>query len=170
MNDDFFIKALQSIDEILSDDFEVKKNINARKVLDANKLEDWDRAEDIYEEIRQDISDIPKIAQNLQKSERIVVRVKEHVFIREHEIVIDDIVQIRRLDADPEIVNVWSRLCEGDHVESDLKLFEHEQLESIIEIRHKVSQTVAHRQTVLLGYNWNPDEAYDGDSSTNPDD
>ncbi|GAB50261.1 hypothetical protein [Atlantibacter hermannii] len=170
MNEDFFIKALQSIDEILSDDFEAKKKITTRKVLDSNNLADWDRAEEFYDEIRQDLSDIPKIANNLQKSERIVNRVKEHVFIRDHEIVIDDLVEIRRLDADPEIVNVWSRLCEGDHVESDVKLFEHEQLESIIEIRQKVSQTVAHRQTVLLGYNWNPDEAYDGDSSTNPDD
>jgi hypothetical protein len=170
MNDDIFIKAIQSIDEIFSLDIEVKANISVRKVLDANKIEDWDRAELIYDEIRKDLSDIPKIASNLRKPERIVVRVKEHIFIREHKIVIDDVEDIRRLDADPDIVNVWSRYCEGDFVKSDLDLFKHEQLESIIEMREQVSQTEAHRKTVLLGYDWNPDEAYYGDSSTNPDD
>lgn len=170
MNDDIFVKAFQSIDEILSVDIDVKAQNSARKILDANKLEDWDRAELIYDEIRNDLSDVPKIACNLRKPERIVVRVKEHIFIREHQIVIDDVAEMRRLDADPEIVNVWSRLCEGDFVESDVSLFKHEQLESIIELRQKVSQTTAHRKTVLLGYDWNPDEAYYGDSSANPDD
>jgi len=164
MNDDIFINAFNSIDEILSIDIDAKKQL-VRTVLSAKKVEDWDRAEGYYEQIRQDLTDVQLISDNLSKPHRIVSRVKDHIFYREHQIVIDDVVEIRKLDADPEIVNCWSRLCEGDYVSEDLKLFLHEQVESIIEIRQKVSQTIAHKRTIELGYDWNPDEAYNGNSS-----
>ncbi|CAI1819852.1 Uncharacterised protein [Serratia fonticola] len=164
MNDEIFINAFDSIDEILSIDIDAKSN-SVRRVLTSDKVEDWEKAEKCYEQIRQDFDDVEIIAANLSKSPRIVNRVKDHIFIREHQIVIDDVTEFRRLDADPEIVNCWSRLCMGDYVGEDLKLFLHEQVESIIEIRLKVSQTVAHLKTIQLGYDWNPDEAYHGNSS-----
>ncbi|AGQ30855.1 hypothetical protein [Serratia liquefaciens] len=156
--------ALDFLDEIISSDLENASTI-LRVVLDPNKLENWDKAVELYEAIRQDTSDVAKIAENIQKPESVVSRVKEHIFYKKHRIVINDIDEYRRLDADPEIVNSWSRMTEGDHVDEDEKLFRHEQLESIIVMRKDVSQTEAHRTTIACGYTWNPEEAYNGDIS-----
>lgn len=164
MNDDIFAKAFESLDDILSSDL---SNFHqpVRRILNPNKLDDWDRAVDHYEEIRKDESDIEKIAMNLGKTSGVVSRVKEHIFFKSHSIIVEDIEQIRRLDEDPEIVNSWCRLRDGDHVGEDENLFRHEQLESIIVLRKKVSQTEAHLRTLAAGYSWNPDEAYNGDIS-----
>lgn len=172
MNDDVFIKALESIDEILSIDINAKDSF-VRQVIKTETFAQieasWDKAEEFYDEIRKDTEDIDLISQNLLKSPAIVSRVKEHIFVKMHYIEIDEIVQFRRLDADPEIVNSWSRMKQGDLVESDLKLFRHEQLESIIELRKNVTQTEAHKLTLQSGYDWNPDEAYNGNSSNSED-
>lgn len=169
MNEDIFLKALKSIDEIFSGDVlgkdtltrtVIKRETNTNKILEA-----YDKAEVFYEEIRNDADDVALISSNIGTPRDIVSRVKEHIFVRKHNIEINQILEFRRLDADPEIVNSWSRLREGDFVNSDEKLFRHEQVESILELRERITQTEAHRRTVALGYDWDPDEAYNGNSS-----
>lgn len=164
MSNDAILRALDSLDDILASDLESIQP-SPRRVLDPNKLSDWDKASEYYEEIRQDESDVEKIAANIGKKKAIVSRVKDHIFYKEHRIVIDDIEEYRRLDEDPEIVNSWYRLRDGDFVTEDENLFCHEQLESILVIRRKLSQTEAHLTTIAAGYCWNPDEAYNGDIS-----
>lgn len=164
MNDDIILRALESLDEIISSDLINDSPIPSR-ILDPNKLRDWERADDFYEEIRQDQGDVHKISANIGKPLIVVSRVKEHIFYKKHKIVIDDITEFRRLDSDPEIVNSWCRLRDGGHVQQDMDLFRHEQLESILVTRKGHTQTEAHLLTINAGYQWNPDEAYNGDIS-----
>lgn len=163
INEDAFNKYLSDLDAILSEESCLKLQ-KARIVLDQNDSDSWDDAEKKYEEIRIDINDIDKICLHISETKRVVTRVKDHVFFREHIFIVDDIVEKKRFDPDPEIVNAWSRLTEGDHVESDVDLFKHEQVESILERRKGLDYVQAHTQAISLGYNWNPEEAYDGDS------
>jgi len=163
INEDIFNTYLSSLDAILSEESELKRR-TVRSVLDQNDADSWDDAVKHYDAIRQDITDIERICVNISEARRVVNRVKDHVFFREHTFIVDDIAVKRRFDADPEIVNAWSRLTEGDHVSSDLELFKHEQVESILERRKGLDYVQAHTETVKLGFNWNPEEAYDGDS------
>jgi len=163
INEDIFNTYLSSLDSILSEESTLK-NKKARQVLDQNDSDSWDDADKHYDEIRQDISDIARICFNISETEKVVTRVKDHIFFREHIFIKDDIAEKRRFDADPEIVNVWSRITEGDYVPSDIDLFKHEQVESILERRKGLDYVQAHTETIKLGYNWNPEEAYDGDS------
>ncbi|WP_338570500.1 hypothetical protein VRB37_16540 [Erwinia billingiae] len=160
--DDIFKRFLSDLDE-QSFDEQVSSTNTVRMLLDETKDEDWERAHEIYEEIRLDISDIQKISINIKKTERVVTRVKDHLFFREHIIIVNDVVEKRRLDADPEIANSWSRLSVGDFVPSDIALFEHEQVESILEKRKQLDYKSAHIETLARGYTWDPEEAYNGD-------
>lgn len=54
-------------------------------------------------------------------------------------------------------------MCKGDFVPSDIKLFEHEQVESILVKRKELDYNSAHKETLARGYTWNPEEAYNGD-------
>lgn len=160
--DDIFKRFLNDLDEIAFND--APSSIDSvRMLLDESKDEDWEKAKEIYEEIRVDLTDISKISVNLQKTERIVTRVKDHLFFKEHIIIVDDVIEKRRLDADPEIVNSWSRLCVGDFVPSDVDLFAHEQVESILVKRKELDYKSAHKEALARGYTWNPEEAYNGD-------
>lgn len=161
IDDSIFSKFLEDLSEI-SKDITTFSQQSVRMVLDESKDEHWDLAEEIYNEIRSDITDVQKISENIKKTERIVLRVKKHLFYEEHLIVSSDVLEKRRLDADPEIVNSWCRLRDGDFVESDLRFFEHEQVESIIEKRKQLTYKQAHLETEALGYVWKPEEAYDG--------
>lgn len=159
---DIFKRFLSDLDEIAFD-VEPSPIENVRMLLDESKDEDWERAKEVYEEIRADITDIGKISVNLNKTERVVTRVKDHLFFKEHIIIINEVIEKRRLDADPEIANSWSRLCEGDFVPSDVNLFEHEQVESILVKRKELDYKSAHKETLARGYTWDPQEAYNGD-------
>ncbi len=162
---DIFENAFKNLNDIIEADSKIKKKI--RIVLNQHVLEDYDKAEVHYDEIRADHTDIEKIAKNISKNPKIVSRVKNHIFYMEHDIIYMDVAQKKRLDADPEIVNSWSRMTLGDFVEADMKLFRHEQMESILVSRQGMNQTSAHNKTIALGYDWNPEEAYDGNPGEN---
>ncbi|WP_410756479.1 hypothetical protein [Citrobacter youngae] len=162
MTDSIFDRFLSDLDEIISTEVTLKAS-KVRKVLDESNDEHWVIAETYYEEIRSDLADVQKICTNIDESERVVTRVKDHLFFNEHIIITDNIEEKRRLDSDPEIVNAWSRLTEGDFTPTDLSFFKHEQVESILEKRKKLDYRSAHLETLNLGYRWNPEEAYDGD-------
>lgn len=109
-----------------------------------------------YERIRNDTTDINKIATTLKKSEQIVGRVKNHVFFDEHEIHYhDNSVRHGRLDPDPEIVNAWDRLASDLCIHSDYEFFAHEEHESLIEKRDGLTYNEAHKRTIEIGLVWN---------------
>lgn len=166
MNDDIYQTFLSSLDALLQQDNVEKKSVT-RRILRQDRIEDYSKAEDWYETIRQDNTDVELISKNIKKHANIVTRIKEHVFYKEHVIIRDDIVEKKRLDCDPEIVNSWCRMRDGDHVENDLKLFRHEQVETIMMQRKSMHQQQAHQYALDAGYKWNPEEAYDGDSGNN---
>ncbi|MDB0538638.1 hypothetical protein LBW61_19850, partial [Ralstonia solanacearum] len=122
-------------------------------VLDPNTVKGWDAAEGAYDAIRGDATDVSAIAKNTGMSEARIARIKEHVFIKEH--VLDS--WVRRFDADPDIVNSWSRLKTGDWVESDLNLLQHERFESKFEAIFKTDYRTAHDAAIRSGRTWTPE-------------
>jgi Putative peptidoglycan binding domain len=104
------------------------------------KIDDWDGAERVYNEIRQSSTDVKAIARNTGINEARVARIKDHLFNRTHQL--DD--SIRRFDADPEIANAWRRLESGTHTQKDIQLLEHEIFESKFEGIFKTDYRTAH--------------------------
>jgi hypothetical protein len=83
------------------------RQTGARQVIDPNGgLRAYDLAEVSYDLIRRDSSDIAAIVKNTGWSETRIASVKDHVFFNEH--TLDS--GLRRFDADPEMLNAWSRL------------------------------------------------------------
>lgn len=162
MNESIFERFLLDLDEIINEDVTLKAS-KVRKVLDESNPEHWEVANTHYDEIRADVEDVKKICLNIKETERVVTRVKDYVFCKEHVIITDSIEEKRRLDSDPEIVNAWSRLTEGDFTPTDIEFFKHEQVESILEKRKSLDYRSAHVETLNLGFKWNPEEAYNGD-------
>ena len=105
-----------------------------------------------YENIRIDIADISKIAQNTGMPEWKIRKIKDHVFFNEH--ILDD--GIRRFDADPEIADAWYRLKEGIYSQSDIDLLNHEYFESKFESFYKTYYRTAHEKTIESARIWDP--------------
>ncbi|ELC6398835.1 hypothetical protein N3Z97_12540 [Enterobacter hormaechei] len=119
-------------------------------------LEAIERSEIEYERIRNDTTDINKIADTLSSPENVVERVKNHIFFDEHEIVYqDNSIRHGRLDPDPEIVNAWDRLACNSCISSDYEFFMHEEYESLIEKRDGLTYNEAHKRTIEIGLVWN---------------
>lgn len=85
--------------------------------------------------------------------EATIARIKTHVFESEH--LLD--TGIRRFDADPNIVNAWSRLRQGDFLQSDLILLSHERFESKFEALFKTNYRTAHDAAESSGRVWTPE-------------
>lgn len=124
-----------------------------RQVLNPNRIEGWDAAERVYSSIRADRSDIALIAQNTGMPEATIARIKMHVFENEH--LLD--TGLRQFDADPNIVNSWSRLQQGDFLQSDLILLSHERFESKFEALFKTNYRTAHDAAESSGRVWTPE-------------
>ena len=116
-------------------------------------MRSWDVVEDAYGVIRADASDIGAIAQNTGWAESRVARIKDHVFFREHQL--DS--GLRRFDADPDMLNSWSRLTRGDFVQSDINLLRHEIFESKFEGIFKTNYRQAHDAALRAGRTWTPE-------------
>ncbi|UKY36464.1 hypothetical protein [Pantoea dispersa] len=162
MNEDIFNRFFNDLSEILTEESE-NRSFKTRKVLNEEVDEDWVKAGEYYEQIKSDSEDVHKICRNLNETHRVVTRVKDYLFVREHIIISNDVEEKRCFDPDPEIVNAWSRLTVGDFVDSDKKLFKHEQVESILVKREGMDYQSAHLETIRRGYDWKPEEAYNGD-------
>lgn len=129
------------------------KQTGARQLLNPNSLRSWDLADDAYASIRSNSADVAKVAENTGWSESRVARIKEHVFFNEHQL--DS--GFRRFDADPDIVNAWSRLTTGDHVAGDINLLRHEIFESKFEGIFKTDYRTAHEAALRAGRTWTPE-------------
>ena len=128
-------------------------NTGARQVLDPSDIRSWDAAEDAYKVIKSDASDISAIAKNTGFSESRIERIKNHVFVNEHKLDLG----VRQFDADPEIVNAWSRLKTGDFVQSDINLLRHEIFESKFEGIFRTDYRTAHEAAIRANRLWNPE-------------
>ncbi|WXG18762.1 hypothetical protein WDV75_03790 [Xenorhabdus griffiniae] len=126
------------------------KETGARRVLDPDSVTGWEKAEKYYDKIRADPSDISAIARNTGWKESQIARIKNHVFFKEHQLDRG----IGRFDADPGMVNAWSRLTKGDHIPSDINLLKHEYFESKFEGIFRTNYRTAHDKTESTGRIW----------------
>jgi hypothetical protein len=124
----------------------------ARSVLNPGTIEGWDAAELAYDSIRASSTDVAAIARNSGISESRIARIKDHIFFKEHQLD----TGLRRFDADPDIVNAWSRLEVGDHVSSDVSLLRHEIFESRFESLYRTNYRTAHEAAIRSGRTWQP--------------
>lgn len=106
--------------------------------------------EKAYEIIRQ-TNDVSKIAKNTGLSDKMIQRIKNHVFFEQHKL---EHHGMRRFFADGDMVVAWRRLQENKALASDILMLKHELAESIF----KESFGLSHDPTHALAnefYNWN---------------
>ena len=111
--------------------------------LDWKSDEAEEHAERYYEFIRHRKDDVEKISNNTVFSKEQIQRIKEHIFLDEH-----DLENGRmRFYASYEMAQSWQRLCEGKSIrEMDIVLLNHELLE-IRYIEQGYSQSLAHKKS-----------------------
>jgi hypothetical protein len=112
--------------------------------LDPNSKEASDHAKLYYDEIRNNHSDVKKIASFLNKSEEQILLVKNYLFNDLH--VLDG--KIARFDPEIHIAQSWQRLAfDQDNVlPHDMILIQHEMMELNL-VNSGVSQSEAHNIT-----------------------
>lgn len=96
--------------------------------------------------------DIAVIANNTGWSEFRIQRIKDHLFYRQHQL--DD--RFACFDPDPDIADAWIRLQQGNFIDEDLRLLEHEYFESRFEGIFHTNYRTAHEATIRSGRRWNP--------------
>lgn len=118
-------------------------HISTQGALDWRSDRAEEHAERYYEFIRHRKDDVDKIAKNSGFSKEEIQRIKEHIFLNEH-----DLEEGRmRFYASYEIAQSWQRLCEGKQIrEMDIVLLNHELLESEY-MEQGYSQSKAHQKT-----------------------
>lgn len=108
-----------------------------------------ERADELYEQIRRDETDVIEIARWTGLKAVNIARVKNHLFYQEHlldsyeELGIPAIVA--RFDSDQAIAESWRRLKNGTFSASDLRLLRHEIAEAWYMRKHGASYLKAHR-------------------------
>jgi hypothetical protein len=95
-----------------------------------------------YEEVRKRTTDIQAIAKNTGWEDRIIEKIKSHVFFAEHDLGYDVPV---RFDPDYNMAVSWQRLTDGADIrEEDLVLLHHEYLELTLMERDGLNYDEAH--------------------------
>ena len=105
-----------------------------------------------YKEIRSMTHDIDTIAKNTGLAKSKIEKIKKHLFYDEH--LLRDGKGV--FGADPEVASAWDRLINGDFIENDLKLLEHEFFESRFEKIFKTDYSTAHEASINSGRDWEP--------------
>lgn len=82
-------------------------------------------AEQYYESVRHMKTDTDKISRNTGISKDKIEKIKNHLFIKEHDLIDGK----RRFDPSYDIAQSWQRLISGKQIEKDLVLLNHEYLE-----------------------------------------
>lgn len=109
--------------------------------LDPDSPEASQHAERYYEAVRRMNMDIDRIAKNTNFSVEEIKRIKEHVFLKEHDFG-DGTKQ--RFDTSYDMAQSWQRLIDGKQIEAhDIVLLKHE-LAEIEEMNNGCSQQKAH--------------------------
>lgn len=108
------------------------------------------KAEEMYEKIRLNNTDVKVIAKNTGLSEKYIDMIKNHIFIKEHDL---GNLGVRRFDADPNIVAAWERLVNNTFCSVDVTFLQHEYAESLIMEILEIKQSIAHAITNNQ-FNW----------------
>ena len=134
------------------------------------KLEDYllaeQRAQQAYELIRNDATDVAAIAKNANMSIEDIQMIKNHVFHEEHLLDryadIGEPGEMGRFDPDPRMADSWNRLRAGQDIRSeDLQLLQHELAEARYMQEHGPSYNAAHehaQQVAPSPYDGAPEE------------
>lgn len=145
-----WVKQLQSH---IKDNPSLRRNYNREDVegYKANKLsgalkpegrEAERHATIYYESVRKMKTDIKKIAKNTGFSEKMIKKVKEHIFYNEHNL---GYGLVGRFDPDYDMARTWQRLIEGKEIKPmDIILLRHEYLEAGLMKRYNYEYRVAH--------------------------
>jgi len=114
--------------------------------LDSNSDRAQKHADLYYESVRSMTADILNISENTGFAVEEIKRIKEHIFIKEHDL---GNTEKQRFDTDYDIAQSWQRLIDGRSIEAhDIILLRHELLE--IELMEQgYSQQEAHDITNL---------------------
>jgi hypothetical protein len=108
-----------------------------------------------YENISNNIleEDIKAISRNTGIPEFQIKRIKQHLFFNYHELA----GGMERFAPDFEIADAWFRLKEGNFVEQDINLLQHEYYESRFEGIFKTDYITAHNAANDSGRKWEPE-------------
>ena len=102
-----------------------------------------------YRKISRDNSDVKKIAQNTDFTEKEVQQIKRHIFYNKHQ----KYDGYGMLYPDYDMAVAWKRLQEGKAEERDIILLHHELLESTLEKEYNLTITKAHK-LAKAKYDW----------------
>ena len=95
--------------------------------LNPDSREAQKHADNYYEAVRKMETDIDNIAENTGYTKEYISQVKEHLFIKKHDL---GEYGIKRFDTDYDIAQSWQRLIDGKNIKShDLILIKHEYAE-----------------------------------------
>lgn len=110
-------------------------------------LEDFLKADDTYNIIRELTDDISLISKNTGIPTFKIQKIKNHLFFKQH--ILDR--GLDRFDSDPAIAEAWYRLVNNQFGSDDLKLLEHEYFESRFESLFKTDYRTAHNAAIRSG-------------------
>ena len=107
-----------------------------------------DVADELYESIRRDETDVAEIARRLGWKSASIAKVKHHLFIQEHWLDQYESLGVpailARFDSDEAIARAWLRLKGGGFSDRDLRLLRHEAAEAWCMRKHGPSYRRAH--------------------------
>lgn len=110
--------------------------------LDPYSEEGQNHANQYYESVRHMKADTKKISENVGWSQGSIEKIKEHIFIKEHDL---GNITKERFYPSYDMAQSWQRLIEGKNIkEQDLVLLKHEYLELTL-MRKGLSQAEAHK-------------------------
>lgn len=123
----------------------------ARRVISEDAA--WDGSElRYYEQIRNDETDVAQISENCGLSRATILLIKYHLFFNKQHVL--DEGRVGRFDADPDIVNAWFRLKQGDFVPEDMDLMYHELAEALLEKNFETLRDAHLFVENRLGWKW----------------
>lgn len=102
-----------------------------------------------YEEITRNNADIKRISQNTGFGIKEIEQIKSHIFFDKH-VLYDG---YERLAPDYNMAVAWNRLIQGDFLDRDITLLNHELLEEKIEKEYNISLGEAHARATEV-YDW----------------
>lgn len=116
-------------------------NIKTKGALNSFSKEASNHAELYYKSVRKMKTDTVNISNNIGWKKESIDKIKEHVFIKEHELISGK----RRFDPSYDMAVSWQRLIEGKYIKKqDLVLLKHEYLELTL-MKKGYSQNEAHK-------------------------
>lgn len=120
-----------------------------------------DSPDELYDAIRQSITDSDEIARQTGLKPANLRTIKHHLFFALHWLDLYEEFGVPasrgRFDSSGEIANAWQRLQQGMHFDNDLRLLKHEMAEIWYMRKHGPSYRDAHR-AAYRRFSWDPDQ------------